>query len=180
MVFSKEQKQKLKSFGQYFLFFAFIFCVMFYLSNKNRLVTLNTALDTSKHRVQVQLQARYEHISFLMQQFKLPEKVVQPVLQEIRYLRQATDFDKKFEYAQKLETQYLPIIMTSIKSKNKRLKFTQSLKGSQERIKIELKRHNANILQINKEIKQFPKNVLVKKTGSMLKIVPLQLHFYGV
>ena len=163
--------KKIKEHVKYILTILIISSLVFYLSTKNHVQTLENSIHTSLTYLTNQLDTRYTHLGYLIAKESLISSSVPKEINEYTTLiSKTTNLQKKETQAQTLE-----LLLTELAPKIKKQKKTKNIQNilsylqkSQERLKIEIAKYNANVKEYNIFIAKFPQKLILAKEKKVL------------
>lgn len=149
-----------------------------YVTNYNRLVTMNESIDTAWSQVENQLQRRYDLIPNLVNTVKGYAKHEKDVFTNIAEARSklagAKTTIEKVQAANQVETalaRLLAIVENypQLKANENFIRLQDELAGTENRIAVERMRYNETIRIYNILVQRFPSNIVASMSGFQKK-----------
>lgn len=149
-----------------------------YVTNYNRLVTMNESIDTAWSQVENQLQRRYDLIPNLVNTVKGYAKHEKDVFTNIAEARSklagAKTTIEKVQAANQVETALARLLAIAenypqLKANENFIRLQDELAGTENRIAVERMRYNETIRIYNILVQRFPSNIVASMSGFQKK-----------
>ncbi len=148
---------------------------IFLVGQYNRLISLETDVETQQAQVETVLQRRYDLIPNLVESAKGVMKQEQEVIEKLsearkQYVNAEPGTEEKIQSAQEVEraiNSFLVVVEDNpeLKSSENVQTLMDELAGTENRIAVERKRYNEDVSKYNKALRRFPTNMIASFFG---------------